>query len=123
MIKTLIYGVRSSGNQAERAVRKTAKLCKDDYPRQNEIIQGDLYMDDCFSGGGSYENTQAITDDLQIVLSKGGFRLKGITFSGFDPPSHLCNDDKSVNVAGMKWFPKSDVISLNISELKFGKKV
>ena len=57
VIKTLIYGVRSSGNQAERAVRKTAKLCKDDYPRQNEIIQGDLYMDDCFSGGGSYEIT------------------------------------------------------------------
>ena len=40
-----------------------------------------------------------VTDSLQIVLNKGGFRLKGITYSGLDPPDRLCNDDKSVTVA------------------------
>ena len=31
VIKTLIYGVKSSGNQAERGLRETANLCKEDY--------------------------------------------------------------------------------------------
>ena len=108
VIKTLIYGVRSSGNQAETAVRDTGNLNKGEYPRVNEIIQDDLYMDDCLSGEQSYELCKVVTDNLQIVLSMGGFHLKGITFSGFDPPNHLCNDDKSINVAGLKWFSKSD---------------
>ena len=124
VIKTLIYGVRTSGNQAEKAVRETAKLCQDKYPRQNEIIQNDLYMDDCFSGENSNESAEKATDDLQIVLGKGGFHLKGITFTGFDPPDHLSNNDKqSVNVGGLKWFSKSDKLSLNIGELNFKKKV
>ena len=56
------------------------------------------------------------------MLNKGGFHLKGITFSRYDPPENLSNDDKSVTVAGMKWFPKLDVLSLNIGEWNFGKK-
>ena len=124
VIKTLIYGITSSGNQAERAVRETANLCKDEYPRENDIIQNDLYVDDCISGESSYERAKEVTDDLQVVLQKGGFSLKGITFSGFDPPEHLCNEDKkSVNVAGIKWFSKEDNLSLNIGDLNFSKKV
>ena len=81
-------------------------------------------MDDCFSGDRSYEDTVNVTDGLHGVLAKGGFRLKGITFSGSDPPDHLCNDDRiSVNVAGSKWYSKTDQISLNVSDLNFGKKV
>ena len=95
VIKTLIYGVRTSGNQAERALRETARLSKDKYPRQNNIVQNDIYMDDCFSGDRSYEDTVNVTDGLHGVLAKGGFRLKGITFSGSDPPDHLCNDDSA----------------------------
>ena len=38
VIKTLIYGIKSSGNQAERAIRETARLSKDTYPEVNEII-------------------------------------------------------------------------------------
>ena len=57
------------------------------------------------------------------MLNKGGFRLKGITFSGYDPPANLANpDQQSVNVAGMKWFSREDILGFNISELKFGKK-
>ena len=124
VIKTLIYGVKTSGNQAERAIRETARLCKDNYPKQNNIVQGDIYMDDCFSGDRSYEETVDVTDGLHAVLAKGGFRLKGITFSGSDPPSHLCNDDKkSVNVAGSKWYSGTDEIGLNVSDLNFEKKI
>ena len=32
------------------------------------------------------------------------------------------NDESSINVAVMKWLPKDDVVSLDISELNFAKK-
>ena len=38
VIKTLIYGVRSSGNLTECALRRTAELCKDEYPRDFHVI-------------------------------------------------------------------------------------
>ena len=122
VIKTLIYGVKSSGNQAERGIRETGNLLKNEYPRQNEIINSDIYVDDCLSGEDTNELTRETTDGLKLVLNKGGFDLKGFTFSGFNPPEHLANKDKSINVAGMKWFPKEDSLSLNINELNFGKK-
>ena len=123
VIKTLIYGVKSSGNQAERGIRETGNLLKNDYPRQNEIINSDIYVDDRLSGEDTDELVRETTDGLKLVLNKGGFDLKGFTFSGFNPPEHLANGDKSINVAGMKWFPKDDILSLNINELNFDKNV
>jgi len=42
IIKTLIYGVKSSGNQAEHAIRETAKLSKDKFPEIHDIILNDV---------------------------------------------------------------------------------
>ena len=122
-IGTLIYGVKSSGNQAERAVRETARLCSELYPRQNEIVQNDLYVDDCVSGESSLEIAHEVTDGLETVLEKGGFHLKGITFTGSAPPEHLANDDLSINVFGGKWFSVPDLMSPKIGDMNFGKKV
>ena len=48
-------------------------------------------------------------DELELVLNRGGFTLKGITFTGSDPQSALSTDDSSVNVAGIKRFSKKDL--------------
>ena len=80
-------------------------------------------MDDCLSGEDSWEKVRETTDNLILVSNRGGFGLKGLTFSGLDPPDNLSTDGVSVNVAGMKWFPKEDKIALNIGELNFGKKI
>ena len=50
VIKTLMYGAKSSGNQAERALRETAKLSQVEYLKVNEIVKNDIYVDDCISG-------------------------------------------------------------------------
>ena len=133
VIKTLIYGVRTSGNQAERALRETTKIFAEEYPRQNEVIQKHTYVDDCASGEtafnekgeickeASYKKCRKVTDDLQIVLNKGNFKLKGVVFSGMEPPEHLCNEDKHVALLGAKWDPKLDLLSLNIGDGNFGK--
>ena len=48
--------------------------------------------------------------------------MKGITYSGKDPPGSLSDDGVSVLVAGIRWFTKEDKISLNMGKLMFGKK-
>ena len=121
VIKTIIYGVKSSGNQAERGFRETARMQKDEFPRVFEVVQNDTYVDDCFSGEDTSCERDRTTDRLPIVLGKGGFSLKGYTFSGSDPPDDLKQQDNSVNVAGMKWFSKTDCVSLKLGEMKFGK--
>ena len=60
---------------------------------------------------------------MKLVLNRGGFTLKGLTLSGFDPPENLANEDgSSINVAGMIWYSKDDKISLDTKELNFGRK-
>ena len=102
VIKTLICGVKSSGNQAERALRETVKLSQVEYPKVNEIVKNDIYVDNCISGEQSEREALKRADELEVVLNRGGFVLKGITFSNQDPPESLSNDGKSINAAGMK---------------------
>ncbi|XP_066911403.1 uncharacterized protein [Clytia hemisphaerica] len=112
IIKTLIYGVKSSGNQAELALRKTADHSKDQYLRVNEVVF-DVYVDDCISGEDSLQEAMETADSLEIVVKKSGFRLKGFTFSGSDPPEALSQDGKSISVGGTFWYPKIDKLSLD----------
>ena len=53
----------------------------------------------------------------------GGFCLKGFTFSGSNPPKSLTEDGESINVAGMKWFPKADILKLDIGPLDFSTQI
>ena len=123
VIKTLIYGVRPSGNLAECGLRRTAEISREEFPEAFDIITNDTYVDDCVSGTEGPQRTLKVTDDLQIVLAKGGFTLKGFVISGEDPPEHLSSDKESVLVGGIKWFPKGDFIKLNIKDLNFNKRV
>ena len=122
VIKTLIYGVKSSGNQAERGLRETTKLSKAEHPEVSEIINNDVLVDDCISGGESISAVHDRADEMEVVLNKGGFSLKGFTFSNQNPPKHLTKDGESIGVGGLIWYSKQDEVSLNVSELNFGKK-
>ena len=59
---------------------------------------------------------------METVLKRGGFTLKGVAFSGQDPPECLTEDGASVSVAGLKWYTKEDRISLNLGEMTSVKK-
>ena len=122
VIRTLIYGVRSSRNQAEYGLRKVAELSQKAYPKVNHIVQNDIYVDDCITGEDGIDLAHHRADELEIVLNRGGFNLKGVSFSGEDPPTTLTEDGQMIFVGGMKWFVKEDMISINIGELNFAKK-
>ena len=123
IIKTLIYGIKSSGNQAITAIRMIVDKYKEEYPYISEIINKDVYVDDCLSGGTSESLSYERADELTLILLRGGFQLKGFTFSGHDPPKVLSEDGINVNVAGMKWESKSDHLKFDVEPLNFSKRV
>ena len=98
IIKTVIYGLRPSGNQAEYALSQLGKLSKIEYPEACRIIHEDTYMDDCISGASSHTEAERCIDDLETVLNKGSFSLKGVAMSGKQPPLTLSLD--GIHVGG-----------------------
>ena len=114
--------MRSSGNQAEFGLLIIAQLSKEEYPQVNRIIEEDVYVDDCISGNDVREIAHSQADELELVLNRGGFRLKGVSFSGEDPPANLTDDGETIFVGGLKWFVKEDKLSINIGDLNFAKK-
>ena len=75
VIKTLIYGVRSSGNQAERALRVTVEKCRHLYPKAFDVITNDTYVDDCMSGTDSEDEGHLTMDEVQLSVGMGGFSI------------------------------------------------
>ena len=55
VIKTCIYGVKCSSNQAERALRLVAEKMRDKYPMAYDTVMRDVYVDDCISGEDTEE--------------------------------------------------------------------
>ena len=115
--------MRSSGNQAERAVRVTAEKNKDKYPKVYDVICKDTYVDDVISGTHSEEEGLMVTDQLKLCMWTGDFYLKGLSVSGKDPDAKLSADKESVSVGGLKWFPKGDYLMVNVGKLNFSRKV
>ena len=122
VIKTIIYGVRPSGQLAQCGLRRTAELCREEFPLAYKPILEDTYMDDCASGTESAESSNKVMDQIQVTVAKGGFSLKGFTTSGSPPPKDLTQDGESVSVLGLKWFPEGDFFKFNIGELNFSRK-
>ena len=89
IIKTLIYGVKSSGNQTSKGLRSTTTATKDEYTEVAEIIEKDVYVDDCLSGTVNEGISFQRADELSLVLQKGGFNLRDLPFPEAHHP-HLC---------------------------------
>ena len=70
----------------------------------------------------SQDCRRRITDELKLVLNKGGFNFKGFTCSGENPTENLSEDGLSIGEGGLKWFPKEDFIRFNIHNLNFSPK-
>ena len=55
-----------------------------EYPKVNEIVKNDIYVDDSISGRQSAREALKRADELEVVCNR-----KGITFSNQDPPESL----------------------------------
>ena len=77
-------GDRPSGTKAIATLRKTAEMSKDEFPRSSETILNNSYMDNIPESAGSVEEAQKITSEIDKILNRGGFKIKGWIMSGQD---------------------------------------
>ena len=98
-VAPMIYGVELSGNQSERGLREKARMSAAEFSEVNHIVHKDIYVDDCLSGPQNLKDAMITADQIELVLNREEFSLKGVIFSGKDPPSTLSNDEASLNVA------------------------
>ena len=87
VIVTLIYGVRSAGNQCQAGVL----LLADENIRQGKNLKGAAALKECLyvDDPGTSEKTlvmcKDVVSEILEILAMGGMKVKAVTYSGEDP--------------------------------------
>lgn len=127
VMQRVSFGDRPSGTIATVALRKTAEMGQENYPQAAKIIKDNTYMDDIIESVDDKKKAQSITKDVEQLVDKGGFKIKGWTISGNpDNPEEMAIPNEShvpmEKVLGIGWRPVEDQfcfkVKLNFSERK-----
>ena len=81
---TLMYGVKSSGNQAQCGLRMTAKAQEEQYPAAANSIINDTYVDDCATGAESMVAAEDLASDIVALLGAAGRLDKQMATRAFE---------------------------------------
>ena len=124
IVRTIIYGVKNSGNSTTAGFEKTADHCLKLFPEQAEgalVVKDHTYMDDTLKAENSPEDCRRVAKSMEFVLDIGGMTVKDFTFSGCCPSEKVSSDGKSVGTLGYVWWSEEDTTSINIKDLYLGK--
>ena len=75
------FGDQPSSTISLVALQKTAELGKKKYREAAEVIPKNTYIDDIFDSVNSMEDAIRLADEVEALLTIGGFKLKNWTFS------------------------------------------
>ncbi len=124
IIKTLIYGIRPSGNLTMAGFQKLAEHSIKFHPENKvgaEALSKDAYMDDIVTGQDSLKKCEEAAEQLKFTLSLGSMKVKDITMSGKLPSELVSKDGRHIGVVGLLWDPEEDLLGLDIKKLYIGK--
>ena len=124
VVKTLIYGVRSSGNQLFSGFSKVADYCDEFLPEHSagaDVLRSDGYVDDIVHAADDAETAVTTAASLDCVLSSANLSVKAYTYAGSPPNPEVSNDGIHVGLLGLLWDSERDLIGIDIKELFFGK--
>ena len=113
VIQRVSFGDKPSGAIATVALRKTAEMGKDQFPEASQVILNNTYMDDIIESVTNREKAKQITDDIEKLLNKGGFKLKEWTYSEdrsskHEPKIPMEPCTATEKVLGVVWDPIKD---------------
>ena len=124
VIKTLIYGVRPSGNQLMAGFSKLAQFCMKEYPEHVEgarILENNVYVDDGLKSCKDKQSMETEAQSLLFVLAQAGLGVKSVTYSGLAPDASVSADGVHVGVVGLVWDSEQDLLGVDVKPLCFGK--
>ena len=123
VVRTLIYGVRPSGNLMLAAFKLLTNHCMDYFPEHEPGARAleQAYVDDLLHATRGGRTARQDAESLLFVLSLGNLSIKGFTFSGEAPPPEVSSDGKTVGLLGMVWESESDKLSADCKPVFFGR--
>ena len=116
-INCVSFGDKPAGAIASLALRKTAEMSQHEFPTASETIRNNSYVDDILGSYDSEEEANRISEEIDTILSKGGFSIKNWIKSSNDSDSTLqvcastLDSDTDTNlskVLGVVWNAKHD---------------
>lgn len=88
VIQRVSFGDKPSGTIATVTLRKTAQMGGELYPKAAKIVMENTYMDYIIDSVSDQRKALSTTRDIERLISKGGFKIKGWILSG----KHISKD-------------------------------
>lgn len=76
VIQRVSFENKPSGNIATVALRKTAEMAEEKYPKASELLIKNTYMDHLINSADNLETAKRLTNEMEIILNKGNFKIK-----------------------------------------------
>ena len=111
VIQRVSFGDKPSGTIATVALRKTAEMGTDKYPKAAQVIKENTYMDDIIESVPTKEKATKLAKDIEALLDEGNFKMKEwiFTHDRTDLLKTIPNDKSSTEkVLGVVWNPVQD---------------
>ena len=124
IVRTLIYGVKSSGNQTAVGFERLSDFCEEFHPEYSDgarVLRDNTYVDDGLDSSETEEERERKIAGVKFTLDLGLMSVKGFTRSGQSPPEELSVNGEEVGALGYLWNPLNDDLLLDIKQLCFGK--
>ena len=124
VIRTLIYGVRPSGNLTGAGFVRVAEYAEQQRPhlaKGAKVVKHDTYVDDSVAAFDSLNECMEVASAMVEVLSLGGAVIKDFAFSSIPPSDKLSSDGVHVGVLGYMWNPVSEDLFLAVRPTVLGK--
>ena len=124
------FGVSASSFAANMCVKQNAMDFATKYPLAAKAVEESFYVDDCLTGADSVEMAIKLQQELQCLLSHGGFLLRKWNSSNLavlqniDPDirdseaiHHIHDGRESTKTLGLEWNTKSDEFCLTVNNV------
>ncbi|XP_020910817.1 uncharacterized protein LOC110248612 [Exaiptasia diaphana] len=125
VIQRVSFGDKPSATIATMALRKTAEMGSQQYPDAATIVQHNTYMDDIIESTADIPTAHKLTQDIENLIIKGGFRLKDWIYSrdSINSEKALPHEPNAATekVLGVIWDPVKDQLCFS-AKLNFCSK-
>ena len=121
--RTLMYGVKSAGQQTTAGFKCLADYSNEHHSEHSEgaeVIRR-AYMDDLGAAAGTMAALYALAASISFILALGQLCVKCFTYSTVKPSDVVSADGQHVGVLGYRWDPEKDTLKLDVKDLYFGK--
>lgn len=119
------FGIAPSSYNSQRVLKQTAIDGSISYPLASEVLETDMYMDDCLSGAENTDIALEIQSQLIAICEGAGFKLRKWASSAVELLDAVEPENRelkvnidfetSIKTLGVCWYPNSDEIGFNVA--------